>query len=106
MIKLIAYGTRYFKDGWNNFDVIIVLLTIISITIALTTKYDVGPNTTIIRSFRIGRVFKLFRKNKSLKLIFQTFLATLPAMANIGSLLLLFIFIFSILGVYIFADIK
>lgn len=41
-----------------------------------------------------------------MKLIFQTFIAALPAMANIGSLLLLFIFIFSILGVYMFADVK
>eukprot|EP00347_Sterkiella_histriomuscorum_P013804 403363301 len=106
IVKFLAYGKRYFKDGWNNFDIVIVIMTLISILLAATTSYQLGPQTTIIRSFRIGRIFKLFRRNKSLKSIFQTFLVTLPAMANVGSLLVLFIFIYSILGVYIFADIK
>lgn len=30
-IKLIGYGTRFFKDRWNTFDMIIVVLTLISI---------------------------------------------------------------------------
>ncbi|CDW81684.1 voltage-gated ion channel superfamily [Stylonychia lemnae] len=106
IVKFIAYGKRYFKDGWNNFDIVIVVMTLISIILASTTSYQLGPQTTIIRSFRIGRIFKLFRRNKSLKSIFQTFLVTLPAMANVGSLLILFIFIYSILGVYMFADIR
>lgn len=105
MIKIIGYGLRYFKDGWNNFDVVIVILTLISIILAVKTQVKLGPNTTIVRSFRIGRVFKLFRRNKSLKIIFQTFILTLPAMANVGSLLLLFIFIYAILGIYLFADV-
>ena len=32
-------------------------------------------------------------------------MVTLPAMANVGSLLALFIFIYAILGVYLFADV-
>lgn len=36
----------------------------------------------------------------------MTFIVTLPAMANIGSLLLLIILMYSVLGVYIFAEIK
>ena len=36
----------------------------------------------------------------------MTFLVTLPAMANIGSLLALLILIYSILGVYLFAEVK
>ena len=106
LIKIIAYGTRYFKDDWNNFDVLIALITIISMILASTTSVKLGPNTTIVRSFRIGRVFKLFRRNKSLKIIFQTFMLALPALANIGSLLLLIIFIYSIMGMYLFADVK
>jgi len=103
--KFVAYGKRYFKDGWNNFDIVIVLMTLISIILSATTTYSLGPQTTLVRSFRIGRILKLFRRNKSLMSIFQTFLVTLPALANIGSLLLLFIFIYAILGMYLFADI-
>ena len=65
-----------------------------------------GPQTTIIRSFRIARLFLLFKRNRALKGTFMTFLVALPGMVNIGSLLLLIIFIYAILGVYLFADVK
>ncbi len=35
----------------------------------------------------------------------MTFIISLPAMANIGSLLLLIILIYAILGVYLFAEV-
>ena len=31
IIKLIGFGSLYFKDNWNIFDMIIVFLTLISI---------------------------------------------------------------------------
>ncbi len=70
VVKFVAFGTRYFKDGWNNFDIVIVIMTIVSIILGATTSYSLGPQTTIVRSFRIGRIFKLFRRNKSLMSIF------------------------------------
>ncbi len=33
LIKYIGFGTRYFKDGWNTFDLIIVTVTLLSIII-------------------------------------------------------------------------
>ena len=39
-------------------------------------------------------------------MIFNTFLITLPALGNIGMLLLLIAFIYSILGVELFAYVK
>ncbi len=51
-------------------------------------------------------MFKLFKRQKNLKVIFNTFIATLPALANVGSLLMLFVFIYSILGVFMFAQVK
>ena len=85
---------------------VIVVLTFIGIMVGATTDYELGAQTTIIRSFRIARLFYLFRRNKSLKITFQTFLISLPAMANIGSFILLIIFMYSIFGVYLFADVK
>jgi len=106
MLKILGYGFRYFKDGWNIFDLVIVVITLVGIILQQTLNVQLGPQTTIIRSFRIGRVFKIFNKNKSLKIIFQTFMVTLPAMFNIGGLLILFIFCFAILGMNLFAEVK
>ena len=48
----------------------------------------------------------MLKRNRALKSTFMTFVTTLPSMANIGSLLGLIIFIYSILGVYLFAEVK
>lgn len=106
VMKLIALKHHYFKDGWNNFDFVIVIGTIISLIISATTSISVGPQTTIIRAFRIGRIFRLVKKAKRLKMIFNSFLMTVPYLLNVGGLLFLLLFLYSVLGIYLFATIK
>lgn len=48
-------------------------------------------------------MFKLMRSLKGLKIIFNTLLKTLPSLVNIGCLLLLFQFIFTVMGVQMFS---
>ena len=43
---------------------------------------------------------------KSLQVIFSTFLTTLPHMLNVGGIMFLIIYIYSVIGVSLFADIK
>lgn len=105
-IKIVGYGLRMFKDPWNIFDIVIVATTLIGIIIKSSSQGQIGPQTTIVRSFRIIRVFYFFKKNKSLRATLMTFMVSLPALVNIGSLLVLINVIYSILGVYLFADIK
>ena len=66
VIKLIGFGSRFFLESWNVFDLIIVIITILGMILSETLDFALGPQTTIIRSLKIGRVFKFFRKNKSL----------------------------------------
>jgi hypothetical protein len=55
---------------------------------------------------RIGRIFNYIKKNKNIKIIFETVLITIPALTNIGGLLMLFMYMFSVLGVFLFAEIQ
>lgn len=105
IIKLTGLGKRYFKDGWNNFDFFIVLSSIASILISGFTTYNLGGKTIIIRAMRIGRIIRLIKKAKFLNLVFSTLVHTLPAMANIGGLLFLLIYIYSIIGIQIFSQV-
>ena len=43
LIKLIGYGRRYFKDQWNIFDLIIVILTLVGIILNSTVNTAFGP---------------------------------------------------------------
>lgn len=67
---------------------------------------NIGSTTSIIRTFRIVRVLRLIRKAKSLRMMFSTFFQTLPALANIGGLLSLVLFLYSILGMNLFSYVK
>ena len=96
----------YFKDGWNIFDFVIVIGSISSVFLTLFTSFSIGGATTIIRAFRISRIFRLIKKAQSLRMVFNTFIVTLPALANVGGLLLLLLYLYSVLGVYLFAEVK
>jgi hypothetical protein len=84
----------------------IIILSWAGIMIGAVSSYNFGPQMTIIKSFRISKLLFFFKGNRTLKGTIMTFMVTLPAMVNIGSLLLLIILIYSILGLYMFADIK
>ena len=59
-----------------------------------------------MRSFRISRILKLIGKLKALQQILQTFINAIPEMINVGGLLTLFIYLYSVLGVFLFAHVK
>lgn len=83
-----------------------MLGSIASVFISIMTSLNIGGATTIVRTFKIMRVLRLIKRAKSLKVVFNTFIFTLPALVNIGSLLLLLLYLYSILGVYFFGVIK
>ena len=76
IVKIIAMKSKYFKDGWNVFDFTVVLLTAIILGLSWVGPligFDVGNlgvTSTILRSLRIGRIFRLIKKAESLQIIF------------------------------------
>lgn len=106
VMKITALGKNYFKDGWNKFDFSIVIGTIFGIVFNYMSSVNVGTSTSIIRSFRIFRVLRLVKKAKALRLMFTTFIVTLPALINVGGLLFLLLYLFSILGMNLFGTVK
>ena len=65
-----------------------------------------STTTSVVRSLRIGRMFKLFRNLKKLQIIFSTFLNTLSSLLNVGGLLILIMYIYAVIGISLFADVK
>lgn len=104
--KIIAFGAvMYFKKTENLFDFFIVVVSLVSSIVSLVLNVDFGASTTFIRALRITRIFKYIKKSKQIKVIFETLIVTIPALTNIGGLLLLFLYIYSVLGVFLFAEV-
>lgn len=106
ILKVIAFKSNYFQDGWNNFDFLIVIFAWIGGISKYGFNINVGPLTTVVRAFRILRVLKLIRKARSLQKILNTFLLAIPELANVGALLFLFLFLFAVLGVFLFSEVN
>ncbi|RHY52824.1 hypothetical protein DYB30_011367, partial [Aphanomyces astaci] len=100
--KLASYAIGYFEDGWNRFDIVIVLLTIVSL-ILQAFSIDVGSAASVIRVFRVGRALRLIKKAKIMKNLFDTLIVSLPAVVNVVSLLSLLYYIFAAVAVQLFA---
>jgi len=105
-IKLTAFGATYFSDGWNNFDLVIVVAAWLGLIANSIPGLDIGSLTTVIRSFRISRIFKIIKKYKNLRILFYTFIGAIPQLTNVGGLLFLLLFLYSVLGVYLFAEVQ
>ncbi|KAG9343830.1 hypothetical protein JZ751_013211 [Albula glossodonta] len=99
-LKLFALRQYFFTVGWNIFDFVVVILSIVGILLAdIIEKYFVSPTLfRVIRLARIGRVLRLIRGAKGIRTLLFALMMSLPALFNIGLLLFLIMFIFSIFG--------
>ena len=105
VIKLFAYKRKYFHDGWNIFDFMIVMFAWTGMFSFHILDINYSVLTTIVRAFRILRVLKLIHQAKNLQKILNTFLLAIPELLNVGALLTLFLVLFAVLGVYLFSGI-
>ncbi|XP_039980046.1 sodium channel protein type 4 subunit alpha B isoform X2 [Xiphias gladius] len=107
-LKIIALRQHYFAVGWNIFDFVVVILSIVGLLLAdIIEKYFVSPTLfRVIRLARIGRILRLIRGAKGIRTLLFALMMSLPALFNIGLLLFLIMFIFSIFGMSNFAYVK
>ncbi|XP_058476873.1 sodium channel protein type 4 subunit alpha A isoform X1 [Solea solea] len=107
-LKLFALRQYFFTNGWNVFDFVVVILSIAGIMLSdLIEKYFVSPTLfRVIRLARIGRILRLIKGAKGIRTLLFALMMSLPALFNIGLLLFLIMFIFSIFGMSNFAYVK
>ena len=106
VIKIIAFGFGYFREGWNLLDFSVVLAAVVELLLEEFSNHNGSATLAIIRCFRIVRVMKLIRNFKEMRRFMMTFIGSLPALINVGSLLFLFLYIYAVLGMNLFATIK
>ncbi|XP_046903387.1 sodium channel, voltage-gated, type I-like, alpha [Hypomesus transpacificus] len=108
LLKMISLRYYYFTIGWNVFDFIVVILSVIGMFLSnLIEKYFVSPTLfRVIRLARIGRILRLIKGAKGIRTLLFALMMSLPALFNIGLLLFLVMFIYAIFGMSNFAYVK
>ncbi|KAA0155090.1 hypothetical protein FNF31_06158 [Cafeteria roenbergensis] len=103
-IKIFALTLRqYLVDPWNRFDLVVVIGSILDVVFTSLQGFYLG--SLLGKIFRIARVLRVIRLAKAitgLRRLIVTLVASVPALVNVGSLLLLLFFIYAIMGVQSF----
>ncbi|KAI9139620.1 Ion transport protein-domain-containing protein [Paraphysoderma sedebokerense] len=107
ILKIYVFRKLYFQSGWNLFDLFIVLTSLVNFLLPLLFVFAVSFNTNVIRLLRLFRTFRAIRSLrvlrtitflKSLQIIVQTLLQSIPAMSSIVALAALVLYIFAVIG--------
>jgi voltage-gated sodium channel len=95
-IRLVAewpHLLRFFRDGWNIFDFIIVVVSLLP---------ETGTFATVARLARVLRVTRLISALPELRLIVSTMLRSIPSMGHVILLLSLLLYVYGVFGYYLF----
>jgi voltage-gated sodium channel len=97
ILKIGAQGRhpwRYFQDGWNVFDFLIVVACLLPFS---------GSAVTVLRLLRLLRVLKLVRALPKLQILVSALLKSIPSMGYVGIMLGLLFYVYSVAGVFFFS---
>lgn len=92
LLKIYAFGFRFFRSGWNVFDFVIVGISLVPAS---------GP-FAVLRTLRILRVLRLLAKIPRLRHLIESLLKAIPSMGWIIFLLLMVFYIFAVMGTELF----
>uniref|UniRef100_A0A8C7K077 Voltage-dependent calcium channel type A subunit alpha-1 n=1 Tax=Oncorhynchus kisutch TaxID=8019 RepID=A0A8C7K077_ONCKI len=101
ILKIMAFGfVNYFRDTWNIFDFITVLGSITEI-ISINTF-----NMSFLKLFRAARLIKLLRQGYTIRILLWTFVQSFKALPYVCLLIAMLFFIYAIIGMQVFGNIK
>jgi voltage-gated sodium channel len=93
VLRLFAYGWRFFKDPWNIFDTIIVLVAFVPANEAMA----------VLRAARILRVLRLISIFPRLRRVIEGLIAAIPGIGSIGAILVIVFYVFAVMATKLFA---
>ncbi|XP_053203618.1 sodium channel protein para-like isoform X3 [Panonychus citri] len=108
MLKIFALRFHYFREPWNVFDFVIVILSIASSALKdFVENYLISPTLLrVVRVVKIGRVLRLVKGARGIRTLLFALAMSLPALFNICLLLFLVMFIYAIFGMSFFMNVK
>ncbi|NBO69785.1 MAG: ion transporter [Bacteroidetes bacterium] len=111
LIKIYAFRDdvkHYFFDGWNIFDIFIVLLGFLPLFITqdeATYEAVLAARTLrIFRSLKSLRVLRLIGRFKQLRTIVETLLHSIPTLWQVFMLMGILYYSYAVIGVFLFSE--
>jgi voltage-gated sodium channel len=93
-LKLYARGISFFRSGWNNFDFVIVAISII----------PGGQTMSVLRALRVLRVLRMITVAPRLRRVVEGFVSALPGMGSVFLLMGMIFYIGAVMATKLFGD--
>lgn len=91
-MKLIVWRGRFFRDGWNIFDFIVVAIALLPATGGLS----------VMRALRVLRLMRLLTAIPSMRRVINGMFVALPGGASVAAVLFVMYYVGAIIGITMF----
>jgi voltage-gated sodium channel len=91
-LRLWAHGPRFFRNGWNLFDLAVV---------AIALAPESGP-LAVLRALRVLRVMRLISVVPSMRHVAEALLRSVPGLGAIIALLAVLFYVFAVMATKLF----
>jgi voltage-gated sodium channel len=93
IMRMLAIGTKFFKSGWNIFDLLVMSASAISESAGIAS----------IRVFRLIRLSEVLALSKHFRMIAASLIRALPGILHVAVLLLFLFYLSSIVAFELFS---
>ncbi|MBO6788997.1 MAG: ion transporter [Dinoroseobacter sp.] len=93
-LKLFALGPRFFRNGWNIFDFLIVGVSLM----------PGAQSLSVLRALRIMRLLRVISAAPRLQRVVEGFITALPGMGSVFLLMAMIFYIGSVMATKLFAE--
>jgi voltage-gated sodium channel len=92
-LKLVAFGARFFRSGWNLFDFVIVGVALLP-----------GAQTfSVLRALRVLRLLRVISVAPRLRRVVEGFITALPGMGSVFLLMAIIFYIGAVMATKLFS---
>ncbi len=93
-LRMFVYRFDFLKQPWSLFDLAVVAIALVPASEAFAA----------LRALRVLRVLRLLSAVPTMRKVIEGLFAAIPGIASVATIMLLFFYIFSVLGTHLFAS--
>ncbi|MCH2038970.1 MAG: ion transporter [Rickettsiales bacterium] len=94
LLRIYVYRVEFFKRPWSLFDLAIVMIALI----------PSGGVYSSLRALRVLRVFRMISIIPAMRKVIEGLFYAIPGIASVLTIMLLFFYVFSVIGTHLYSD--
>jgi voltage-gated sodium channel len=87
-VKLFAFGGRFFRSGWNVFDLAVIGIALL----------PAAGSLSVLRALRVLRILRVVSAVPKLRFMVEALVRSVPGIGSIALLLGLFFYVFAVMA--------